>query len=273
VHFFARPRGQLNWSASASEWRDAEWGNSVPHFAQAAVERLASDTFRIDGVVFKLGSASGGLQNNCLIDALRQCCSAALERAPWTVSASVVKVRSELRVLFPAGEQHEVLEKNFLTLNAHWRPLLMSLLGMRTLSEVDAGFRIWCLDVRPGASAIRPSVDHGDAVGSGAVTLRLARTGENHFVPLIRTSPTHASASASEHDEASVMAAAAAGKKHAGGKRSVFAALLASASGSSSTANATASERGSLSEGVEAEQEKKGKRNSSCLLCSSRAKK
>ena len=53
------------------------------------------------------------------------------------------------------------------------------------------------------------------------------------------------------------MAAAAVGEKLAGGKRSVLAQLLALTRGSSSSVNANALERGSLSEGVEAEQEKK----------------
>ena len=47
---------------------------------------------------------------------------------------------------------------------------------------VDASFSIWCLDVRIGSQG----AVSGDAAGSGPTVLRLARTGENHFVPFVR---------------------------------------------------------------------------------------
>ena len=174
--FFGKARGQLGWNASAAALRDTGLGDNVPHFAQADVQRVAASVFLINGERYKLG-ASPGEGNNCLIHALQQCCSA----VSWQCRADAAAVRLALQKAFPAGVEHEVLASNFLTLDVHWRALLQHMLGVGQ-DIVDASFSIWCLDVRIGSQG----AVSGDAAGSGPTVLRLARTGENHFVPFVR---------------------------------------------------------------------------------------
>ena len=174
--FFGKARGALPWSASASALQDADLGNNVKHFAHASVQYVAKDAFLIDGEQYLLGTCPGE-GNNCLIEALQQCCSA----ASWQLRKKAADVRLALQSAFPAGEPHEVLEANFLTLDVHWKELLRSMLDITT-DQVDDTFRVWCLDLRLGSQ----SADYGDAVGTGPTILRLARTGLNHFVPFVR---------------------------------------------------------------------------------------
>ena len=123
--FFGRARGQLSWNASASALRDSALGDNVPHFAQATVRRLATSVFLINEEKYKLG-ASPPDGNNCLIHALKQCCSA----VSWSCRADVAAVRLSLQNAFPVGGEHEVLAANFLTLDVHWQALLQSMLDV-----------------------------------------------------------------------------------------------------------------------------------------------
>ena len=174
--YFGKTRGEVPWSASSSALRDTALGDNVRHFAEATVRRVDTGAFLINGEQYLLGTSSGE-GNNCLIQALQQCCSA----ASWPHRKDVADVRLALQSAFPVGGQDEVREANFLTLDAHWRELLRSMLDIN-IDLVDATFAIWCLDLRLG----NRSADSGDAVGTGSTVLRLARTGRSHFVPLVR---------------------------------------------------------------------------------------
>ena len=171
--YFGKTRGEVPWSASDSALQDTALGDNVRHFAEATVQRVATGAFLINGEQYLLGTCPGE-GNNCLIHALQQCCSA----ASWSPRKDVAGVRLALQNAFPVGKPHEVREANFLTLDAHWRELLRSMLDI-DIEQVDATFRIWCLDLRLG------SADFGDAEGTGSTVLRLARTGRSHFVPLV----------------------------------------------------------------------------------------
>ena len=134
--FFGRARGQLSWNASASALRDSALGDNVPHFAQATVRRLATSVFLINEEKYKLG-ASPPDGNNCLIHALKQCCSA----VSWSCRADVAAVRLSLQNAFPAGGAHEVVAANFLTLDVHWKALLQSMLDVG--QDVVLVSKIW----------------------------------------------------------------------------------------------------------------------------------
>ena len=125
------------------------------------------DIFIVDGREYMLGCASGA-DNNCLIDTLRQ---------KLNIIASVGSVRRRLQERFPSGEAR-VTAHNFLELQAHWRAVL-EFLGQTAGRPIDTNhYRVVCLDLTIGHS--------GDVVGTGALTLHIARVGLNHFVPLIR---------------------------------------------------------------------------------------
>ena len=125
------------------------------------------DIFTLDGREYMLGHASG-IDNNCLIDTLRQ---------KLSIIANVSSVRRRLQERFPSGEA-TVTANNFREHQAHWRAVL-EFLGEATGHPIDTNqYCVVCLDLTIGHS--------GDVVGTGALTLHIARVGLNHFVPLIR---------------------------------------------------------------------------------------
>jgi len=155
---------------------DAAWGDTVPHIRQVAV-RIEGERVVVDAQVYFRGRASGAA-NNCLIDTLRQKLDIVGVSSAW--------VRARLRERFPSGAG-EVTANNFLTLDIHWSSIIEFLgqgameVGLRQRPLQASIFKIVCVDLESFGELI-----HGDVVGNGPMILMIARTGHNHFIPLIR---------------------------------------------------------------------------------------
>ena len=124
----------------------------------------------VNGRRYGRGFASG-LQNNCLIDAIRQ---------QLGVAANVAFVRSELQRRFPSGPDF-VSAANFLTLHLHWGAVIDLLFEADVSGKPKVNhttFQITCVDLT--------YLDNGEVVGSGPAKLSIARENTNHFIPPIR---------------------------------------------------------------------------------------
>ena len=122
-----------------------------------------------NGHRFEIGRASGA-GCNCLIDTLMQ---------KLLLVANVPAVRKRLREQFPRGE-YRVMAGNYLDFRVHWEAIIRALgESAQGLTEpINTGtFSIVCVDLT--------MLGQGDRVGNGPVFLHIARTGMNHFVPLI----------------------------------------------------------------------------------------
>ena len=128
----------------------------------------------VAGERFVTGQASG-VDNNCLIDTLRQLLK---------VECDISVVREALRVQFPSGPGI-VTGDNFLELELHWQAVVRTLLAFAIgdIAGVDVqDICFQCVDLA--------SPGHGDVAGSPSapVKFQMARIHRNHFIPLIRTS-------------------------------------------------------------------------------------
>jgi hypothetical protein len=156
---------------------DASRGDNVPHFAQIEVEQVGLGLYKINGRLRRQGFACG-INNNCLIHTLAAVCDSSPHNLCPDGCEDAASVRASLQLSFPSKGDQEVTQDNFLTLDHHWRHILKGLLRV-DLATVEARFRVICIDVRRGGD-----LAHGDAVGSGPIRLYIARTHNNHFVPL-----------------------------------------------------------------------------------------
>jgi len=122
----------------------------------------------INGTAFQRGRASGA-GCNCLIDTLRQ---------HLGIPADLPDVRRRLRMLFQV-EPTIVTASNFLDFRAH-APAIIRIIAnavRRGADPMDTSiFRLVCVDL--------DRLEHGDCVGTGDVTLYIAREDGNHFIPL-----------------------------------------------------------------------------------------
>ena len=148
---------------------DAGWGDNVPHISELDWHTEGSD-IRIEGALFVRGKATT-VQNNCLIDSLRQTLG---------VVANEKWVRSRLQVQFPHGPEC-VTSSNFLTLEYHWHAVVNALFvaDQSRRPKLDShSFRVVCVDLTWEGN--------GDVLGAGPKTLYIAREGQCHFIPLFR---------------------------------------------------------------------------------------
>jgi hypothetical protein len=132
---------------------DATSRGAGPHMRQVDTDHILATTVR--------GQASG-MQNNCLIDSLRQLLDP---------TASVRKIRRALQLEFRSGATR-VTAKNYLQFDFHATAIL------RQMGFDPSHFTLTCLDLAHRG--------HGDVIGHGARQLYLARQNQNHFVPLFR---------------------------------------------------------------------------------------
>jgi len=122
-----------------------------PHMRQVDTERILAMVVR--------GKASG-VENNCLIDSLRQLVKP---------TAKTAEIRRALQLQFRNGAA-KVTARNYLQVDFHAPAIL------RHMGVDPEHVTVTCIDlVHKG---------HGDVVGTGARQLYLARRGQNHFVPL-----------------------------------------------------------------------------------------
>ena len=140
------------------------------HVAGELHVRYEDDMVIVNDLCYQLGRASGA-GCNCLIDTLRQLLD---------LRCDARAVRNSLRALFPEGPDR-VTAQNFLDLRMHWQAIVR-LLGEFALPRPVAldpnTMRFVCADM--------VYLSQGDIVGNSTSIFHLARTGTNHFVPLIR---------------------------------------------------------------------------------------
>ena len=138
-----------------------------------------ADGAREDSVVKK----ATGVDNNCLIDTLRQALPEALMVDPVR---GVGQIREALALEFSSGVDRVLSPRNgpanYLDLQVHWRSII-GLLGNHANSRAVAlntgNYMIVCVDLdQPGVLSAH--------AGEGPNVLHIAREHGNHFLPMRR---------------------------------------------------------------------------------------
>ena len=140
----------------------------MPHMAQVDWS-LEGEHVIISGRRYVQGFASS-ISSNCLIDTLRE---------KLNIIANVALIRRYLMAMLPAGHS-QVAAPIFLTPSYHWRAVIDSLFRYDMSGKpklTHSHIQIVCVDVSYAGN--------GEAVGTGHMTLHLAKIGTNHFTPLI----------------------------------------------------------------------------------------
>ena len=153
------PSAEYPWfSGSRVDHIDSNSRGQGPHMLQTEIVRLPNMFWKIDGALFKQGSASVR-GHNCLIDTFRQLLGDFPDNTVASIRTSLQRERPQ-----------EIKENNFLDIEAIWQHIVRAYHkdpGTYTIYNLSAQF-----------------LGNGDVYGHGGHKLYILNHGNAHFEPL-----------------------------------------------------------------------------------------